>query len=123
MSIEQTQLTETDGPLPSDEEVSDTVECGFCHREVFQGATIDVVAGEVISVQDEPEPHFGVAGVESDIPEVEQWCSTCSDQFDIGVSAGARNVIRSSKWVTPQVFTAALVAALVVFVVMSVMTI
>lgn len=77
-------------PLSREAEATDTVTCGreVCEREVFEAATVDVVAGAVIGEWDDPEHHVGVTGTGSPEPEVEQWCLSCAtERFGIKDSA------------------------------------
>lgn len=99
---------ETREPLPAEAAVSDTVTCeGYCEDEVFDVATVDVVAGAIVGEWTDPEPHLGVAGVESDAPETQQWCVSCAEErFGIGRSARDKRMETVTRYVTAHTVTA-----------------
>jgi hypothetical protein len=98
--------------------MADTVECdGFCEREVFAEATVDVVAGATIGEWDDPDPHVGVTGVDGGAPEVQQWCLSCAeDWFGVHKSATEQRLETVTRYVTPATVAAFLLGlTLVVF--------
>lgn len=101
---ETTIEEEVDEPSTEEERANfDTIQCqGYCDREIFKSATVDVVAGEQIGTWDSPQRHVGITGVDVDHPEIEQWCVKCAeDEFDITKPAGERSIERTNKYLTP----------------------
>lgn len=92
-----------DEPLAREADAAETVTCDrpVCDREVFEAATVDVVAGAVIGEWTDPEPHLGVTGTNSPDPQIEKWCLSCAtDRFDIESSAHDARSERVKRYVT-----------------------
>lgn len=92
-----------DEPLARERAATETVVCDrpVCDREVFEGATVDLVAGSVIGTWDDPEPHVGVAAAGPGDPVVERWCLSCAtDRFGIESTADRRRSERVRRYLT-----------------------
>jgi len=102
-----------DTPVTDDERaLVGTIECdGVCGRTVYEAATIDVVAGEVIGRWRDPEYHVGVTGTDARSPVHERYCLQCAETagFDITKPAGERAVSETNTYLTPSNLASALV--------------
>lgn len=95
--------------MPGEGEATDTITCEspYCDREVYEAATVDVVAGAIVGEWDDPEPHVGVSGVDSDSPVIEKWCVTCAEEeFGIGKSAYEKRVEQVKRYITARTVAA-----------------
>lgn len=122
MSTEQ--VTKTDEPLTKTErDMLDTVECqhGHCPREVYEQATVDVVAGEITRRNNS---NVRIAGVEDGIsrPEIQKWCLDCAEEeFGINRSAGERKIRHTNKFITPSNIISAALGVFFTFLLMSIL--
>lgn len=113
--------TQTDQPTLT-EDRHDTVECaGPCGREVYEGASVDVVAGALKGyVGDEAM----VVGTDAGRPEVVQWCRPCADyEFGVTKSARERRKEKVDYYVTAKTVTAFVLGAMLMLLAASVMII
>jgi hypothetical protein len=103
-------------PTPDEADIADTVECeGFCEREVFEEATVDVVAGATLGEWTDPKPHVGVTGVDGGDPAVQQWCLSCAeDWFGVHKSATEQRMETVRRYVTPATVAAFLLGVTLV---------
>lgn len=122
MSTEQT--IDIDVPVTTSErEMMDTIECQHrhCGREVYEYATIDVVAGEITRRNNS---NVRIAGVEDGInkPEIQKWCLQCAnDEFGITDEAGERAITEDNEWLTIPAVVGFILGSLMMLVVMSVL--
>jgi len=99
----------------------ETVRCGFCGNETMREATVDVLAGEEIGTWNKGdfEPHIMVAGIDAPLPEKEQWCVTCAENwFGVSKSAGERQIERVKTVLTASNIKSALAGAMFMFIVL-----
>ncbi len=102
-----------------DEDLVDSVACdGVCCRKVYEGATVDVVAGKVF---DEHNGSVTVQSVgdKSAKPEVEKWCVQCAEtEFGVKKEAGERSVEETNTYITPSNVLAFFVGGLTIYLLM-----
>lgn len=118
-------LSDPDQPFGPDEPLSeegsdtfDTVTCdGGCGREVWETATIDIVAGKIVGRWNQPTFHAGVSGIEARSPEHQQYCLDCTTGagFDVRKPAGEREIAEVNTYLTPSNLLSFFMGALFVF--------
>lgn len=111
----ETGVTDASGPVrvPDEDMIAETIVCqGYCDDEVLIDATVDVVAGATIGEWSTPQPHVGVTGIESDLPDVQKWCVSCANsRFQVRQSARDHRVEQASRYLTPAVVAAFVIGA------------
>jgi len=103
-------------PLAREKQHADTTVCerDVCDREVFSGATVDVVVGAQIGEWADPTPHIGITGVADGSPVSEQWCLSCaSDLFEIEKSANEARQERTKPYLNHRTVTAFVLGVLI----------
>lgn len=65
--------------------------CEACGGEHTEAERVPVVGGEVIGQWNDPEPHVGVAGIETAAdPDIELWCPhRYESEFDVDLTSGS----------------------------------